>query len=207
MLYPLLSGTHLWFLSWPDMHLMTMALPDKWWHSAFLATGGSHKLARTAMGLIILQLHGHAPYGNITVSLLCVVLRGRQDPGAACRLPLWAFYGQLEWCTDEKWRSLQAPLFLSDFALGNRIYYIFFMSCNPHWFLPISMLIWENVSIFFQDTKQPVNSRYYFVQTVLYCYFVELKSSKHASVFAVFDLIYLKDVLKWNVCIPPVPSS
>lgn len=100
-----------------------MALTDKWWLPAFfLATEGSHKLAQAAMGLIILQLHGHAPYGNITVSLLCVLLRGRQDPGTACGLPLWAFYGQLEWRSDEKWRSLQASLFFSDFALKNHIY-------------------------------------------------------------------------------------
>lgn len=145
------------------------------------------------MGLIILQLHGHAPYGNITVSLLCVVLRGRQDPGTACRFPLWAFYGQLEWCTDEKWRSLQAPLFLSDFAPGNHIYLK-----KVLWprliFVPVSMLIWENVSVFFHDTKRPVHSRYCFIQIVLH---------KKLS----FDQIYyLKDDLSWNIWILPTPS-
>lgn len=90
--------------------------------------------------------------GNITVSLLCVALRGRQDPGAACRFPLWAFYGQLEWCTDEKWRSLQAPLFFSDFTLGNHNYY-FLKKMSLIWprliFAPISMLIWKSRSLFF----------------------------------------------------------
>lgn len=30
---------------------------------------------------------------DVTVSLLCVALWGRRGPGAAGRLPLWAFYG------------------------------------------------------------------------------------------------------------------
>lgn len=55
------------------------------------------------------------------VSSFCGVA-GRQDPGTVCRLLLWAFYGQPEWCADEKWRSLQDLLFFSDFALGNKVY-------------------------------------------------------------------------------------
>lgn len=133
------------------------------------------------MGLIILRLHGHAPYGNITVSLLCVVLRGRQDPGTACGLPLWAFHGQLEWCTDEKWRSLQAPLFLSDFALGNHIYESFLSQDTKKglFFLVTSNNFYANLAKMylysFRIQSKPVHSRWDFL--FRHCDCVELRSS------------------------------
>lgn len=74
-------------------------------------------------------------------------------------------------------------------------------------FVPISMLIWENISVSFQDTKQPPYSMYYFFQTVLHCGFIEVRSPKPSLMCLLcFDLIYLMDVLKWNICIPPIPS-
>lgn len=67
-------------------------------------------------------------------------------------------------------------------------------------FVPISMLI-------FQDTKQLVHSRHYFIQSVLHCDFVGVRNSEPIHMCLLFfDQIYLKDVLKWNICIPPMPS-
>lgn len=53
-----------------------------------LCVEGNFKLAQTAMGLIVVQLRGHAPYGNMAVSHLGVMLGGWRDPGPACGLPL-----------------------------------------------------------------------------------------------------------------------
>lgn len=106
---------------------------------------------------------------NVAVSLLCVPWCGRRGPGAAFRLPLWAFYGLPEWRADEKWRSLQAPLLGRDFALGSHIYLkkTFYVMGPRLIFVPISMNIWsrekKNGCEFFLEYKaKTVCSRCYF---------------------------------------------
>lgn len=64
------------------------------------------------MGLIILQLHGRAPYGK--QERLAFVWCGE---AAGILAQAADFHRELfrvgpEWCTDEKWRLLQGSLFL-----------------------------------------------------------------------------------------------
>lgn len=118
-----------------NLSSMTMALTDKCWILSFLAMIRSHKPAQSVMGLIILQLHGHAPYGNITVPLLCVALRGRQ--GSWHRLQtstgtsLWSAW-MVHWWKMEITSSPTVLLREKRNSLGITFFSI---SCDPDWFL------------------------------------------------------------------------
>lgn len=192
--------------AWLGTFLRSVALRCvKWWHPAFLAMKGNHKPAHAAMGFIILQLHGHAPYGkHHCVSSLCGVSR---QAGSWRRLDFHCelFMVSLNGALMKNRDRFRPPVLVRFYSWEPHILRkLFLCLVTKQIFEPISMINWESVSVFFKDTKQTVYSRYYYFQTVSFWNVIAVRNSESLHMcWLFFDLTCLKDVWRWNICIHP----
>lgn len=178
------------YLKLPDLaRFSCLWHSDKWWHPAFFAYWRESQSSTGSHGVDYLA----APWPrSIRTTSLCLFFvwcceAGRilaQPVDFHCELFMVSLNGALMKNGDHFRPHCSCWILLLGTTFIKKAFF------NVLWprliFVPISMRIWENVSVFFQDTKQTVYSRYYFIQTALHFDCIAVRSSESLYVLAVF---------------------